>query len=66
MMAIRIQGDLSRICWSELWRLARCAAEHSSRASMHTNVHSEDVMACSIFTVAGNRGSGQTRTFFCS
>ena len=66
MMNIRVQGDVSRICFSELRSLTRCATAHSSHASMHINVRSEDVMAWSIFTISGSRGPRPPMTILCS
>ena len=50
MMNIRVRGDFSRICGSELRSLTRSAAAHGG-------LRSEDVMVCSIFTLSKSCGS---------
>ena len=54
-MNIRVPGDFSKICWSELRNWTRYTAMGLSRASIYTNVLNEGMMTCSIFTISGNR-----------
>ena len=54
----RVCGDFLRICFSESRSLVRWTATHLSRASIHIYRCSEDVMACSIFTISGSCGPG--------